>query len=197
MVRAFRRERRAATAGADPLRPTGGDRPLTVLRHSHDWRGATWFEPGQAVVWLCACSGHHRSGQSDDAFRYIGALREDDRIWPTDDDYEALEEDRGQQFAAFVVTDAPELLAAARAGPDREHSTVIGLEPVSIVVNIVETLEETFVAISGQIDPALWQLLLVVLYPDSPFDAWRFERRLPTRELDRVRGEICFSLVHG
>jgi hypothetical protein len=198
MVRAFRRERRAATAGPDTIGPAGGDRPLSVLRHTHDWRGATWFEPDQAVVWLCECSGRHRSGEPDDAFRYIQALRDDDRIWPTDDDYEALEADRGQQFAAFVVTDAAALLATARAAPETEQVAIIGLQPVAVVVRVVETMEETFVAISGlRLSLSMLQLLLVSLYPDRGFEDWRSERRLPTRELDRVSAELCFSIVHG
>jgi hypothetical protein len=169
-----------------------------VLRHTHHWRGATWFEPDSAVVWLCACSGRHRSGEPDDAFRYIEALRDTDRIWPTDDDHEALEADRGQQFATFVVTDAPALLAAARAAPETEQVAIIGLEPVTVVVRVVETMEETFVAISSlRLTLSFLQLLLVSLYPDRRFEEWRHENRLPARELDRVRAELCFSIVHG
>jgi hypothetical protein len=196
MVRALRRERRAATAGPDTLGPAGGDRPLTVLRHRHRWRGVTWFEPAQAVVWLCGCSGSHRSGAADDAFPYLEALRDEGRIWPTDDDREALEADRGQRFAALVVTDAPVLLAAARAAPGTERRAMIGLEPIAIVVHVVDTLEETFVAISGRLEVALLQILLVSLYPDSRFDEWRHVDRLPTRELDPTRGEFCLSIVH-
>jgi hypothetical protein len=197
IVRAFRRERRGATAGADTLGPAGGERPLTVLRHTHNWRGVTWFEEDAGVVWLCAC-GWHRSGQDDDAFRRFGALRDDQRIWPSGEDYEALAADRGEQFAAFVVADAPRLLAVARAAPDIEHVLSIGREPVAMVVRVIETLEETFVAVSGvNLTPPLFQLLLVALYPDRRFDEWRSELRLPTRELDRTRAEFCLSIVHG
>ncbi len=198
MVRAFRRERRAATAGPDTIGPAGGERPLTVLRHTHHWRGATWFEPEERVVWLCACSGRHRSGEPDDAFRYIESLRDGDRVWPADDDYEALAADRGEQFAAFVVADAPALLAAARAAPEIEQVATIGLEPVAVVVRVIETLEETFVAISSlRLTLPVLQLLLVSLYPNRRFDEWRPENRLPSRELDRPRAELCFSIVHG
>jgi hypothetical protein len=197
IIRAFRRERSSATAGVDTLSPAGGERTLTLLRHSNDWRGVTWFDQDARVVWLCAC-GWHRSGQPDDAFPHFRALRLSSEIWPRDDDYEALLADRGEQFAAFVVTEAPQLLARARAAPDTEIVLVIGSEPVAIVVRVIETLEETFVAVSGlHLVPQLFQLLLVALYPDRRFEDWRLEQRLPTRELNRPLAEFCLSIVHG
>lgn len=197
IIRAFKRERRSATSGPDTLGPSGGARPLTVLRHTNNWRGVTWFEEAAAVVWLCACA-RHRSGQPNDAFPRFESLREAGYIWPTDDDYEALAADRGEQFAAFVVTDAPRLLASARAEPDTEHVLVIGREPVAIVVQVVETLEETFVAVSGvNLLPSLFLLLLVALYPDRRFDEWQPAQHLPTRQLDHTRAEFCLSIVHG
>ena len=197
IVKAFRRERSGATAGPDPLGPGGGARPLTVLRHTHHWRGVTWFEDAEGVVWLCAC-GWHRSREPGDAFDVFEQMRRDGRIWPTEEDYEALAADRGEQFAALVVDDGPRLLAMARANRETEQVLVIGREPVSIVVHVVETLEETFVAVSGvTISPSQLQLLLVSLYPDRRFEEWRLEDRLPTRELDLIRAEFCVSIVHG
>lgn len=197
IVKAFRRERRAATAGVDSIGSAGGDRPLTVLRHTHHWRGATWFDPELGVVWLCACR-RHRSGDPDDAFPYFLELRDAGQIWPDDDDREALEVDRADQFTAFVLTDAPALLAAARAAPEAEQVATIGREPVAIVVRIVETMEETFVAVSGlRLSLPGLQLLLVALYPERGFEEWRTEASLPTRPLDPTRAEICLSIVHG
>ena len=197
IVRAFKRERRAATAGVDTLGPRGGERPLTILRHTHHWRGITWFDESVRVVWLCACC-LHRSGEPGDAFPYFGSLCDAGRVWPTDDDYEALAADRGEQFATFIVEDGPRLLAEARAAPGTEQTLVVGLEPVAIVVQVVETLEETFVAVSGlHLSLASFQLLLVALYPDRHYVDWRQAQRLPTRELDHARAELCLSIVHG
>lgn len=197
IVRAFRRSRSGATAGPDSLGPGGGTRPLTVVRHTHHWRGVTWFEDAEGVVWLCAC-GRHRSGEPADAFNVFEQLRRDGRIWPTDEDYQALAADRGEQFAALVVDDGPQLLAMARANPGTEQVLAIGREPVSIVVHVVETLEETFVAVSGlTIGLSQLQLLLVSLYPDRRFEDWRQEDRLPTRALDFARAEFCLSIVHS
>lgn len=197
IVRAFRRERRAATAGPDTLGPPGGQRPLTVLRHSNDWRGVTWHDPDATVVWLCA-SGWHRSGQPDDAFQLFARLKDEGRIWPAAEDYDALAADRTEQFAAFVIDDAPRLLAMARAEPEVEQVLAIGQEPVALVVHVVETLEETFVAVSVQnISMQMYQLLLVALYPERSFKDWRVEQRLPTRDLDYARSEVCMSILHA
>jgi len=196
IVRAFRRERRAATVGPDTLGPPGGQRPLTVLRHSNDWRGVTWHDPDATVVWLCA-SGWHRSGQPDDAFQLFARLK-DKGIWPTAEDYDALAADRTEQFAAFVIDDAPRLLAMARAEPEVEQVLAIGQEPVALVVHVIETLEETFVAVSVQnISMQMYQLLLVALYPERSFKDWRVEQRLPTRDLDYARSEVCMSILHA
>jgi hypothetical protein len=197
IVRAFRRERGAATVGPDTLGPAGGPRPLTVLRHSNDWRGVTWHDTEAGVVWLCAC-GWHRSGEADDAFPIFAQLREEGRIWPAAEDYEALATDRAEQFGAFVMDDAPRLLAMARAQPETEQVLAIGLEPVAVVVYVVETLEETFVAVSGQnISIEMYQILLVALYPERSFKEWRPEHRLPTRDLDYARSEFCMSILRG
>lgn len=197
IVRAFRRERRAATSGADSLGAAGGPRPLTVLRHTHHLRGVTWFDEREEVVWLCAC-GRHRSGDADDAFPFFERLRAGGHIWPNARDYEALAYDRSEQFAALVLDEAPRLLTLAQSHPGTEHVMVIGREPVAIVVRVVETLRETFVAVSGlHLGPNQFQILLVALYPDRGYREWRFEQRLPTRELDRTRAEICLSIVHG
>jgi hypothetical protein len=197
IVRAFRRERSSATTGPDHLGPAGGPRPLTVLRHTNDWRGLTWFDSEENVVWLCACA-RHRSGQPGDAFPFFRALEATGRIWPSEEDYEALAADRGEQFAAFVLDDAPLLLVRARKAPGTEQVLVIGREPVTVVVHIVETLEETYVAVSTlTLTPSQYQLLLVALYPDRAYDDWRVEQRLPTRDLDYARAEICVSIIHG
>jgi hypothetical protein len=80
-----------------------------------------------------------------------------------------------------------------------EQNHVIGTtQPVGLVVHLVETLEETYVAVYGDtIGVAQLQLLLVALYPDRAFEEWRPEQRLPTRDLNLARGEFCLSIVHG
>lgn len=197
MVKAFVRERALETAGTDTLGLGATDRPLTVLRHTHHWRGVTWFDASTGVVWLCACATH-RSGQSDDAFPYFEDLRRSGRIWPTDDDQFALERDRRSQFSALVTREAPALLASARSAPNHEYVARIGDVKMGILVRSVDTIEETFLALPmGKMLPDEFQLLLVALYPDRPFEDWSCEDRLPTRNLDQTKAEMCFSIVNG
>lgn len=150
-------------------------------------------------MWLCA-SHWHRSGDEDDAFPFFRSLHANGGVWPQDDDYEALAADRGERFVDFIMIEAPRLLQRARALPSTEHVLTIAREDVaSIVVCLVETLEETFVAIAGGgpwMSPEHLLLLQVSLYPDHRFEDWRAEARLPTRELDPRRAEFCFSIVH-
>jgi hypothetical protein len=196
IVNAFRRERSRRTVGEDALRPNDGKRSLTVLRHTNDWRGVTWHQDRNGVVWLCACA-RHRSGEDDDAFPYFKGLRDRGRIWPTDEDYEAYSLDQARRFVDFIKIDAPQLLARARAAPGLEHAARLGMRPIAMVVLIVETLEETFVAISGlNLIPQEFLALRAALYPDAKFSDWRQESRLPTRDLDLKSAEICFSIVH-
>jgi hypothetical protein len=149
------------------------------------------------VVWLCAYD-RHRSGQADDAFQRFPELIAAGLLRPTTDDYEALRDDRAERFAFVVADEAQELLAAARARPGVEQHRVIGTtQPVGLLVHLVETLEETFVAVFGDTtDLAQLQLLLLALYPDRAFEDWRMEQRLPTRMLDLRRGEFCLSIIH-
>ncbi|MEJ7786477.1 MAG: hypothetical protein WKF96_16870 [Solirubrobacteraceae bacterium] len=195
-MRALRNERHTVVYGTTTVGPAAGDDTFWVLRQGSNHRGATWFDSTESVVWLCAY-GRHRSGQPDDAFQHFAALIRDGTIRPTETDHQALAEDRAERFADVVVEEAQELLAAARAHPGTEERRVIGTtQPVGLVVHIVETLEETFVAVYGDATmPAQLQLLLVALYPERAFDDWRWEQRLPTRELNLARGEICLSIL--
>ena len=198
IVVALRNQRHTVVHGTDTVGPAAGVDTLWVLRYSHHHRGATWFDPEENVVWLCAYA-RHRSGEPQDAFPHFDELRRAGLIRPTAADYESLRDDRAERFAVVVSAEAQALLDTARAQPGVEARRVIGTtQPVGLVVHIVETLEETYVAVYGDTtDLAQLQLLIAALYPDRAFDEWRAEQRLPTRDLDLQRGEFCLSIVHG
>jgi len=197
IVRALRNQREEVVIGADTVGPAAGEATLWVLRYSHHHRGTTWFDAKENVVWLCAYA-RHRSGERGDAFPYFEQLRQASLIRPGGPDYEALHDDRAERFAAVVELEAQSLLTAARADPGVEERRVIGqTQPVGLVVHLVETLEETYVAVFGDTTGvAQLQLLLAALYPDRTMYEWRPEVRLPTRVLDLERGEFCLSIVH-
>jgi hypothetical protein len=135
--------------GTDTVGPTGGGDAIWVLRYTGNHRGATWFDANQNVVWLCAYA-RHRSGTDNDAFQQFPVLIRENGMLPTEADYEALAKDRAERFAAVVCFDAPKLLADARAHAGVEVRGVIGTtQPAGLVVHLVETLEETYLAVFG------------------------------------------------
>ena len=195
IVRAFCSKRSESPTGTSSVGPMAGERTLYVLRQGHDHRGATWFDRGEGVVWLCAC-GDHRSGEADDAFQHFAALIEDELIYPEAADYERLNDERAERFVALAPQELQELLAAAEAQAGQEVRAVIGdVEELGIVVVVVETLDELFVACSQATlaDYTRMTIILAALCPDRPRDDWDFVRALPTRALRA--GEICFSIM--
>jgi hypothetical protein len=196
IVRGFSGKRDVIPAAGKTVGPSNQDRTLYHLGMGHDHRGATWYDSRADVVWLCGY-GFHRSRQPGDAFKYFKELIQAGEIWPLPEDYEWLEGDRAARLAESLPEAAQVLLAAARAAPNQEHRAVIGSGEVGIVVEIVETLEETFVAIvvSTMGDYTRLVVLLAALYPDREFGDWGERARLPTRAL--ISGEICLSILHG
>ena len=65
------------------------------------------------------------------------------------------------------------------------------------MVEIVATLEETYVAILVATlgDPTRLIALMAAFYPERGYDDWEGRNHLPTRPLSP--GELCFSILHG
>lgn len=200
IVRGFVNERSVVAAPAiDPIGRGRTDRPLLPLRYGDDHRGATWFELELGVVWLCAAHSRHRSGTVGDSFPYFRELLDADIVYPTEADYALLEEERARRFIEFAQADAEALLARAEQQPGVETRGVIGrAEEVGVVVVVVETMDELFLAFSAAafLDPDRGIVLLAVFGPEgSVWTDWRRADALPTRALGP--GELCFSIVRG
>lgn len=198
IIKAFVKDRATDPDGGKTVGPEAGEKTLRRVGYGDDHRGVTWWDPEHKVVWLCAYHGKHRSGDSDDSFPYFEELREAGRIYPTTDDYELLFEEEDAYFFDFVEQDAQESLEVARQHPDQEIEVEIGRKVgTSIVVELVETMEETYVAFSWEqihdLDTPL--TLLQAFYPGSRWEDWQTDKPLPTRPLND--GEVCFSHFHG
>jgi hypothetical protein len=196
IVHAFEHQRSADPVGTRTVGPAAGDRTIYRLGHGHDHRGATWHDPDEQVVWLCAY-GLHRSGEPDDAFPYFHELIETGAILPTEDDYAALFEDRGHRFADTVHDDAQRLLELARSTPGLEQvGTVGGEETTGVLVDVVDTLEETYVAFSiERMDSERLIVILTAFYVDAEFSEWELVSNLPKRPLRR--NEVCYRILRG
>jgi hypothetical protein len=158
----------------------------------------TWWDEEHATVWLCAYHGNHRSGDSDDSFPYFKQLLQAGTIYPTADDFELLFADEDAYFLDFAVADAQASLEIARQHQDAEVEVVIGRKVgTSLAVEVVETMQETYVVFSweevGVLDTPL--VLLKAFYPNSRWEDWETTKPFPVRELRD--GEVCFSYFHG
>lgn len=195
IVRAFCNQRSQSPTGTRTIGPAASAQTLHRLGHGNDHRGATWFDADADVVWLCA-TGFHRSGEPEDAFRYFHDLIAQDVIYPTSEDYQRLEEERAERFVAFAPDDLTTLLLRAEQQPGVEVRAVIGgAEELGIVVVVVETVDELFVACSlaAVADPTRIVFILNALGKGRLWDDWSQPSELPTRPLQA--NEICFSLL--
>lgn len=194
IVQAFQSQRSTNVTGSKTVGPASGERTLYRLGHGHDHRGATWYDPRERVVWLCAYR-LHRSGDPDDAFPYFHELIRAERIMPTEDDYEALFQDRAFRFAETLPQDAQALLTRARSNLGVEEVGLIGgAETTGVVVEVVESLEETHVALSvARMDYTRIVLILQAFYPEATFGDWELASRLPTRCLHG--DEVCYRIL--
>lgn len=194
IVRGLCGKRADDTGSGDTVGPAAGAESLYTLRQG-EHRGATWYDEETGVVWLCAASTFHRSGDPNDAFQEFQDLLAEGRIYPDEADDELLEIDRAENFVAYARRDLPQLLAAAQANPDTEQTMQIGPEPISCLVSIVETLEERYVTISASYGDYL-TIICALLAQGRDFSEWDYRDRLPTRELElRERGELCYCIL--
>lgn len=199
IVRGFVNQRRQEHLGTKIVGPAAGERTLYRLAYGEDHRGATWYDAAENVIWLCAY-GLHRSGEADDAFPYFSQLMAAGTIMPTVQDYTSLFRDRGRRFAETVATDAAALLAQARAEPGREHKGILGgAQHAGVVVNVVDTLEETYVAFPVPAVEGYARILVMLraFFVDAAFSDWELVDALPTQQLDDANGEICYRILHG
>lgn len=196
IVRAFVNQRSRDVTGTRTVGPEAGPRTVYRLGLGNDHRGATWYDPEHSVVWLCAY-GFHRSGAPDDAFGHFHALLQRAELLPAAEDYEALFDDRARRFAETVERDAQELLRRARATPGVEQRGVLGRQaPVGVVVDIVDTLEETYVAFTLA-DMTAQKIVLVLraFMPSARFSDWEPAAHLPTRPVDTQKAEVCYRIL--
>jgi len=197
-VHGFENQRAANPLGTRTVGPAAGEITLYRLGYGHDHRGATWHDEAYRVVWLCAYR-QHRSGDDDDAFPYFHELIHAGTILPTEDDYVALFDDRGRRFTETLYDDAQELLARARSTPGAEQSGILGgEEATAVVVDAVDTLEETYVAFSvSGMNTGRLVMILGAFDVEAAFSDWELVATFPTRPLRVEHGEICYRIMRG
>jgi len=198
IVRAFENQRAADPIGTRTVGPAAGDLTVYRLGLGNDHRGATWHDQAERVVWLCAYR-LHRSGEDDDAFPYFHELIGAGVLLPTEDDYSALFDDRGRRFTETLYEDAQQLLSRARSTPGVEQVGVLGgEESAAVVVEVVDMLEETYVAFSvAGMDASRVVMILGAFDVESAFNDWELVTTFPTRPLRVDNGEISYRILRA
>lgn len=199
IIKALIKDRATDPDAGKTIGPEAGDDTIRRLGYGHDHRGATWWDRAERVVWLCAYHRGHRSGAADDPFKkHFPELIAAKRMKPAAVDYELLFAERDERFVDLVHGDAQALLAEARLEPGTEKRAVVGGEAnVGCLVEVVDTLEETYVAFFiEQVTYERFVILLNAFYA-SRFEEWEQVGEMPHRPIDEASGEVCYRYLRG
>lgn len=199
---AFVSQRSQDPNGVEKLQPITSNIEAYTL-HAGRWRGATWHDKDDNVVWLLGV-GYHRSGEASDAYPYLKQLDADGHLLPTEADYERLYELRDSTLCDVLAIHASEILEMARSNVGQEIREVLaGRFRVSVVGEIEDGLEAIWIAVSqrlvkGELDPPPeWlRFVLAAFFPEASFeDIHSPEQKLPTRE--KTPDEVIFVWIRG
>jgi hypothetical protein len=199
---AFVTQRSQNPIGVEKLQPITSNIEAYTL-HAGRWRGVTWHDEEDNVVWLLGF-GYHRSGEAGDAYPYLKQLDADGALLPTRADYDLLYELRDAALPSELRRLAFEMLESARSSVGEEIRGVLaGAFPVSVVVENEGGLEAVWLAVShrlikGELDPPPEWLRFVVaaFFPDAGFeDIQSPEQKLPTRETTSY--EVVYLWMRG
>jgi hypothetical protein len=192
IVKAFLRERRQKFEGSSHVEPLESGKTISVLRHQHEHRGATWRdELHQEVIWLVAY-GLHESGMPGDFFPFCKGLDESGVLLPTTEDYEALYREQDLRLARMLQVDPPRLLKRARESGKEERAQIGGRYGTSVSVEIAEDIEAISVAFDTR-GESFYRILPVVLAAFVPGGDWNDLDQMPSRDLEGY--EIAFTYV--
>lgn len=104
---------------------------------------------------------------------------------PRPADYEAFFRDRDARLTEAIVHEGKELLQAARDRPGEEQTATLGVLGVGVTVEVVETLEEVFLAVkAGPLTEETLNMLFAVFFPDKDFEEISSAAALPSRSLN-------------
>jgi hypothetical protein len=199
IIKALISDRATDPDGGKAIGPQAGDDTIRRLGYGHDHRGATWWDRTEKVVWLCAYHGEHRSGRGDDPFKkHFPDLIASRQMKPTEVDYNLLFEERDERFVDLIESDAQGVLDRAREKIGTEIRAVVGGEAsVGCLVEVVETLEETYVAF--YVEEVTYErfVLLLNAFHRSRFDDWEQVDKMPHRPIDKGSGEVCYRYLKG
>jgi hypothetical protein len=89
-----------------------------------DWRGATWLESAEDIIWLVA-AGPRRDGDREDFYNHVSALHERKRLLPDDDDRRKWRAEEGLRWVDQLSSDLTLLVNQTRLLAGQEHTGVL------------------------------------------------------------------------
>lgn len=108
-------------------------RAVVFNLHQGRWRGLTWHDQDEEIVWLLGV-GQHRSGDHDDAYTLLKQRDRTGTLFPDQDDYADLEPEP-LTFVHALAAAAPMMIAQALAEPGQPvASELAGILRVRILV---------------------------------------------------------------
>jgi hypothetical protein len=155
LLGAFRNMRSVSPVGQELTQLPVTRLPVFNL-HAGRWRGLTWHDEANEVVWLLG-GGYHRSGDVDDAYVYLNDLDERGRLFPVEADFEALFEDRRPAFSRVVEDTRVKsdlLLAAAEAS--------IGVAQCAVLDGVLEVTLRLDEMVDGDFLWRRWKLRFIL-----------------------------------
>jgi hypothetical protein len=194
IVTAFVNRRRNTPTNTRRVAPLTSHQTVYRLAYGHRHRGATWHDEANGVVWLLGYAQHEFEDKGD-AFPYFKELDAAHRLLPTKADYTALFRDRDRRFTEVVQHEAEQLLDAAREQPGEEQRAVVGGQlGVGVALEVVETLEEVYLAVkTARLTPENLIILFAAFFPERQFDEIDGTHKLPHRELGEE--ELAFRCL--
>jgi len=171
LAQAFVEKRSRHPKGQETIQPLAHMNEVYSL-HAQRWRGATWHDEDENVVWLVA-GAIHRSGAEDDLYPHARDLDANVALAPSIQDYDWMFEARDRGFFDVAYEQAEELRRRAQVDSPREVSVVLGGRiPVSLVVEDVDGMRMVTLAISWQwvngdlVPPPDWlETILALFFP--------------------------------
>jgi hypothetical protein len=201
LVRKFIHLRSQDPQGTEKVQPLEYASEVFTL-HAGRWRGATWHDRTNGVVWLLA-GRYHRSGERDDAYPQFKALDSVGRLAPTEEDYELLFRLQERTFAEAVVEETADLLEEVRAASPAEVRRVLGgTVPVSVAVLQAGNMEIVYLAVSMRLQegelrpPGEWLTILwAAFFPwvSDPVEELSQEDEIAGRP--RANDELIFAAI--
>ena len=197
LIGAFVEQRSQNPIDAEWIRGLTSD-IMAYSLHATRFRGITWHDKRNGVVWLMA-GGFHTSRHPKDAYPTFLALDAADRLLPGQVDFEALVFVRARAAVQGMFDDAPRLVDEARAQPGAIiQATLGGRIDVRVAVEGDDPAMLTL-AVSSRLRPGElpvppdWTTRVVsAFFPEQTFDDLSFAGDIAGHELRDDESGWCY-----